>query len=270
MRIRSILTCLAGIAVLASPATADVTFQIETVDHEQKPPAIDMTRVAIEGRFLYMEMPSDEGDKNTLIFRPDRGANGTLYLREGEGRVFAVDGESGAPSIQSRVPEASKRMGRGALRDLMKKAGVDDKLPDEITDRIGSLSAGQRVRTARTIVHNPELILADEPFADGFDVLNEEGARDFVVWALDPSNFTGGKQVAAAFQAVDNFLKLPAVPANIGEDLFVFDLAAYGGLLPIGIDEYAPNGTMLVRSRFRNAREEDVHPSEFAVRAGDE
>jgi heme exporter protein A len=87
-----------------------------------------------------------------------------------------------------RVPERRERIGM-----LLERYG----LWDVRRERSGSFSRGmlQRLALCRTLLHDPELLLLDEPFnaldGDGADLLDRElaglaGQRTFVVATHDP------------------------------------------------------------------------------------
>ena len=87
-----------------------------------------------------------------------------------------------------RVPERRERIGM-----LLERFG----LWDARSERVSTYSRGmvQRLALCRTLLHDPELILLDEPYAaldaDGVDVLDHEletlaGSRTLVVATHDP------------------------------------------------------------------------------------
>ena len=255
------------VGLFVTQTFAGVVFEIETKDYEQGPPALETTEAVVEGRHLKMLIgSSDDDDAGEMIFRPDRGAKGKLYMRESDGTVVSVDGASGGMSMGGAVPPGVSVRQRRMLEDMLKATGkeIPDGIPSELPRELsGGLQ--QRVAIARTIVHNPKLILMDEPTANGYDVFDDKERRDFVVWAKPKNDITGGDELAIAFQALGDFLKLPTIPTSVSEDLFIFDLTNFEGLLPIGLDEYSPNGTLIAKTRFKNVRMKKVELKTFAV-----
>ncbi len=121
----------------------------------------------------------------------------------------------------------------------------------------GTASPDAEPEVVRTIVRNPELSLTDEPRAHAYEVFDAAGVRSHVLWCVRAAELPGGEELAAAFQAVGDFQKQPGVPNELRAQLWVFDVSACDGRIPLGVDSYDARGRLLQSARLRNIRVDD-------------
>ena len=160
-------------------------------------PLKDVTLTVNEGDFIAVEGPSGIG-KSTLLYvmgtllKPDEGA----YIFEGKDVSTFTDGQASefrAKKIGFLFQDSTMIQALTLRENLIFTQGVggkkDPKQVDELLYRFGledradffphQLSGGQRRRAmaARALIHNPKLILADEPTNDLDEHWSEEIIR---------------------------------------------------------------------------------------------
>ena len=160
-------------------------------------PLKDVTLTVNEGDFIAVEGPSGIG-KSTLLYvmgtllKPDEGA----YIFEGKDVSTFTDGQASefrAKKIGFLFQDSTMIQALTLRENLIFTQSVggkkDPKQIDELLYRFGledradffphQLSGGQRRRAmaARALIHNPKLILADEPTNDLDEHWSEEIIR---------------------------------------------------------------------------------------------
>jgi len=160
-------------------------------------PLKDVTLTVNEGDFIAVEGPSGIG-KSTLLYvmgtllKPDEGA----YIFEGKDVSTFTDGQASefrAKKIGFLFQDSTMIQALTLRENLIFTQGVGGKKDptqvDELLYRFGledradffphQLSGGQRRRAmaARALIHNPKLILADEPTNDLDEHWSEEIIR---------------------------------------------------------------------------------------------
>ena len=160
-------------------------------------PLKDVTLTVNEGDFIAVEGPSGIG-KSTLLYvmgtllKPDEGT----YIFEGKDVSTFTDGQASefrAKQIGFLFQDSTMIQALTLRENLIFTQGVggkkDPRQVDELLYRFGledradffphQLSGGQRRRAmaARALIHNPKLILADEPTNDLDEHWSEEIIR---------------------------------------------------------------------------------------------
>jgi ABC-2 type transport system ATP-binding protein len=118
------------------------------------------------GRITVLGEPNSEAIKDRLGYLPEEKG---LYKKMKSGEIVAYFGRLKGMSGK----EAKKR-----AADLLERYG----LGDWINKRCETLSKGmgQKVQLLGTLIHNPELVILDEPFS-GLDPVNMELMRDVIL-----------------------------------------------------------------------------------------
>lgn len=119
-----------------------------------------------EGRISVLGHPRAEEIKDRLGYLPEEKG---LYKKMKAGEIIAYFG---------RLKGLSKIDAKARARDLLNRYG----LPEWFDSRCEALSKGmgQKVQILASLVHNPELVILDEPFS-GLDPVNVELMRDLIL-----------------------------------------------------------------------------------------
>ena len=112
----------------------------------------------------------------------------------------------GATNLQARAEQMLDQVG----------------LADRANDRVKTFSRGmaQRLAIARAMMHDPDLLLADEPFA-GLDIASSEKLEQLFVQLNDK-----GKTIVMANHDVDQSLRLARRVVALNQGAVVFDAPA--------------------------------------------
>ncbi|MFT7617327.1 MAG: ABC-2 type transport system ATP-binding protein [Planctomycetota bacterium] len=119
-----------------------------------------------QGRITVLGHPRAEDIKDRLGYLPEEKG---LYKKMKAGEIITYFG---------RLKGMSKADARTRSRDLLNRYG----LPEWFDARCEALSKGmgQKVQILAALVHNPELVILDEPFS-GLDPVNVEVMRDLIL-----------------------------------------------------------------------------------------
>jgi len=118
------------------------------------------------GSITVLGAPSPEMIKDRLGYLPEEKG---LYKKMKTGEMLAYFGKlKGMPSREARSKAA----------ELLDQFGLGD-WADKKCEAL-SKGMGQKVQILGTLIHNPELVILDEPFA-GLDPVNVEVVRDLIL-----------------------------------------------------------------------------------------
>lgn len=119
-----------------------------------------------EGRISVLGHPGTEGVKDRLGYLPEEKG---LYKKMRAGEILTYFG---------RLKGLPRGEARRRARDLLERHG----LGDWVGERCEALSKGmgQKVQVLGTLIHEPELVILDEPFS-GLDPVNVELVRELIL-----------------------------------------------------------------------------------------
>jgi len=118
------------------------------------------------GRISVLGEPNSEQIKDRLGYLPEEKG---LYKNMEAGDLVAYFG---------RLKGMSKKQAKARSHELLKRFGLGDWI--EAKCKALSKGMGQKVQILATLMHEPELVILDEPFS-GLDPVNTEVVRDLML-----------------------------------------------------------------------------------------
>ncbi|MEM9553673.1 MAG: hypothetical protein AAGC60_05390 [Acidobacteriota bacterium] len=182
-----------------SPARAGVVYTVEVKDHRPETPRTELIEIAVEGRFLRMDVPSlDRADPDELIYR------GSIP------ELVFIDHD--ALSVLRIERETVDRIGRHADVALEHSGAALDKLPEEQRASVERMLERNLAQSAASAGPRSQLRETDETARlRGYPCAKYEVRRNFrtvrEVWVTDWSNVEGGDEARDAFERTATFFR---------------------------------------------------------------
>ncbi|MEO1082814.1 MAG: hypothetical protein AAFY88_01090 [Acidobacteriota bacterium] len=190
------LLAAAGFLVCA-PISAGVVYEIEVKDHRRSPPRAQTLEVAVEGRFLKMDLASRERDEpDSLIFR---GTRPEMILIDHDGQSFMTVEQETVDRVGRHAGDAERQV-QEALQSVpqSRRAAVEQALERSLEQ------SKPAPRPEREVKATGERTLKNGYSCEKFEVYVED-RKIRELWVADWSKITGGDEVRATFEAMGVF-----------------------------------------------------------------
>lgn len=273
------LVCLLALAPAPNPG---VVFEIETTDHSSSTPVTHTMSISIEGPNIAIPITKRGQAEGTVIFRGDKGVNGTLVvINHEEQYVTTIDDATverigGAlADVGSAMEEAMKGLSpeqKKAMEDAMKN------LPEDQRKMFEGMQKGEIGGPAMTGVGaKPEIKRTGEKATKSgypcvkYDVF-DNGRKTQELWVTDWKNIEGGGEAKGALARLEKFSEalidaLPKLPG--GKDMFDFDFASQrADGFPVVTRRFDAGGKMIEEVWLKSAKRQRIDPSTFEVPKG--
>ncbi|MEM8996593.1 MAG: hypothetical protein AAGF23_17545 [Acidobacteriota bacterium] len=259
------LAVAAGLAAVLStgaPVSAGVVFEIEVKDHRRSPPRAQTVEIAVEGRFLKMDLASRErGEPDTLIFR---GTRPEMVFVDHDGQSFMTVEQETVDRV-GRQAEETERQVREAIQSVhqSRRAAVEQAMKRSLER---SKAAPRPERTVKAL---DERTLENGYPCVKFEV-HLEGRKIRELWVTEWSKITGGDEVRATFEDMGTFFTgMVEAITSLGhvksplEELAFEHLAELGGF-PVVIRELdAEDGSLEAEWILDTVRRRTLDPDSF-------
>ncbi len=255
--------------ILASvpPATAGFLFEIETKDHQQNPPRIVATRMAVEGRQFTMDIAPSQSEQRggTLLFRGDRRE--MVFVNHDDKSYFVMDSQT----IKQLAGQLNQALSQ--VQDALKN--VPDEQRAFAEQMIQSrMPAQQPTKKAPPEVRRLNQTAEVYGFPCQLYEVRRDGRKIRDLWVTAWSNITGGRELAPVFadmgefqqKLLDALPKLGDLPGGIDDSPFTTMKQIEG--FPVASRDYAEDGTVKSETALRNAKSHRLNPAAFAPPAG--
>ena len=269
MRRSTILLLL--LALLSTPSFGGVVFEVETTDHQQSPPRVEMTETYVEGRNLKMGIqPGRSPTASEAIYRGERREmiavdhQDKSYVVMDEAAIGAIAGQMSAAMAQ--VQEALKNVPedqRALVEEMMKK-----RMPQAHQAPKGPASELRRTEDKAT--HHGYPCIKYEVFLGG--------RKTHELWVTPWDKVEGAEEARDVFvdmagfarELIESFSQASGMP-GLGQQATDFTVFSHFEELdgfPVVTREFGEDGSLEDEAVLRSARRRTLDPADFEPPAG--
>ncbi len=248
--------------LLAIPASANVTYEIEVKDHKQSPAKTSLMKFLVLDKMLKLDSSSVDGDFNgEMIFRGEGESKKMIIVNHDEKSYFVID-EEAMKEIAAKLDNAMAMMEqalanvpesqREQFEIIMKQKMPEQPVPREKTEL--------RPTSDTDTVNNYPCVRYE---------LWKSGAKIRDLWVTDWKNIDGGNEVADAFQEMSEFFRemMDSLPQfgggrqSLGDPSFEHLREMKG--FPVLTSEFDTDGSLESEATLKSATSGEIDPDAF-------